>query len=386
MRSVLPFLLAFTLSSPSQSQEVPPPEPLVVTEDAPAQTQDPEEARFETWLSTYRAGAIARGLRPEWLDATLAGVTLSPRVVELDRGQPDDSNVRSVFADYRARQINDARILGGQRRLADNAVLLQSIESRYGVPAAVLLAIWGVETSYGGFTGNFDLPRSLATLAFDGRRAELFTRELDAAVRMVGERGVERALLRGSWAGATGQPQFLPSSYLRFAADGDGDGRADIWRSTADTLASIASYFAGSNWRSGRTWGLQVLVPGNLDRERVRNLVQPTSCQRPLSRHSRWISVAEWKALGLQPVGQFPPDDTLMTLVEPDGPGGNAFLTTGNYRAILAYNCSNFYALTVGLLSDAIARPAQPSTSIAAAEAGANASTAPQASPRNPAQ
>ncbi|QMW22124.1 lytic murein transglycosylase [Sandaracinobacteroides saxicola] len=355
MRFLLPFLCLFALS-PALAQEVTPPEapPADNAEVAPPT----DEQRFEAWLSTYRAGALARGLKAEWLDATLTGLTLSPRVIELDRAQPDDSNSRSVFANYRARQINDNRINGGRNRAADRSQLLISLENRYGVPGSMLVAIWGAESSYGAVTGGFDLPRALATLAFEGRRAALFTGELDAAVRMVGEGHIAREAFRGSWAGATGQPQFLPSSYLAWAADGDGDGRADIWGNEADTLASIARYFAGHGWRRGQGWGVAVSVPPALERWRVRNLVAPTQCVRPMSRHSRWISVKEWRALGVTPVGApLPPDDTLMTLVEPDGPGTDAWLTTGNYRVIMEYNCSNFYALVAGILSDAIAAP-----------------------------
>ena len=148
----------------------------------------------------------------------------------------------------------------------------------------------------------------------------------------------------------------MPSSYLNFAADGDGDGRANVWASEPDALASIANYLVRKGgWKGGQPWGFRVFVPANLDRTRIRNLVPPQDCERVLSRHSRWIPAAEWRQLGLVPLGTtWPADDVLMTLVEPDGPGQGGYLTTGNFRALLSYNCSNFYALSVALLGDAL--------------------------------
>ncbi len=351
--------LSAALAAPGAAQELPPAgaagvAPLV----APVAAPPPDaavEARFAAWLSVYRAGALARGLRAEWLDAALAGVTYNPRVVELDRAQPDDSGGRATFSAYRANQVNQARIDGARRRLATLAPAVGAIEGRYGVPGAVLGAIWGIETSFGANTGSLDLPRSLASLAFDGRRAALFTRELDAAVRMVGERGVPRERMRGSWAGATGQPQFLPTSFLAHATDGDGDGRADIWGSQPDTLASIAKYLAHAGWQRGQWWGMAVGLPPSFDRMRVRDIIRPAKCLRPLERHSRWLTAREWQALGVVSLtGAWPADATLMSLVEPDGVGGQAFLTTGSFRAILEYNCSNFYALSVALIADGV--------------------------------
>jgi lytic murein transglycosylase len=224
------------------------------------------------------------------------------------------------------------------------------------VPEAIMVAIWGHETNYGAYTGNFDLLRSLASLAYDGRRRDLFQGEFIAALKMI-DRGVPREQLKGSWAGATGNPQFLPSIYLRLARDGDGDGRADIWTSQPDTLASIANYFANAGWRAGEPWGVAVNVPGAMDRATTRNRLLSPRCPRVFARHSGWRTIAEWRALGVaSQSGRWPADATLATLFEPDGPGDTAYLLTGNYRVILDYNCSNFYALSVGLLADAVER------------------------------
>ena len=312
---------------------------------------------FAAWVAQYRAGAQARGVSPATLAAVLDGISYSPRVVELDRAQPGDSALGVAparFDAYLERRLDAGRIAAGQGARARLSDVLGRIEGETGVPASIVLGIWGMESSYGRVTGDFDVPRSLATLAWEGRRQALFTRELDAAIAIIDRGLVDRPALKGSWAGAMGQPQFLPSSYLAYARDGDGDGRADIWNSDADVAASIANYLAKQGWQRGLPWGMAVTLPPRFDRERVRNLVRPTVCVRPLEKHSRWIPVAEWRALGVTAAGPLPPDATLATLVEPDGPGTQAYLTTGNYRAILDYNCSNFYALSVALLGDAV--------------------------------
>lgn len=310
---------------------------------------------FPIWLQNYKTGAVARGLKPEWLDAALANATYTERAVQLDRNQPDDSGMRNIFADYLARQLTQQRIDDGLSRAATHRDLLARVSAQTGVPPEIIVAIWGMETSYGRILGGFDLPSAIATLAYDARRETLFTRELDSLVRMVGERGVRRDQLKGSWAGAFGQSQFLPSSYLAYAADGDGDGRADIWNSTADTFASIGNYLAKNGWQPGIGWGFRAGVPAGFDRATVANPEKPTQCIRPLERHSVWLPAAQWKAKGFVPLNAVWPADTVeMTLIEPDGPGEGAFLTTRNYRAIMEYNCSNFYALSVALLGNAV--------------------------------
>ncbi|MGL6043202.1 MAG: lytic murein transglycosylase [Sandaracinobacteroides sp.] len=317
--------------------------------------ETPPADGFPIWLANYKTAAEGRGLKPEWLEAALSDTAYNGRVVELDRNQPDDSGKRNVFADYLARQLNQQRIDDGVVRAIENRDVLQRISAQSGVPPEIIVAIWGMETSYGRVMGSFDLPSAIASLAYDGRREALFTRELDALVRMVGEKGVRRDQLTGSWAGAFGQSQFLPSSYLAHAADGDGDGLADIWRSRADSFASIGRYLKDKGWKPGIGWGFRAGVPTGFDRATVANPVQPTECIRPLQRHSRWLTVGEWKASGFIPLnGLWPADDVEMSLVEPDGPGEGAFLTTRNYRAILEYNCSNFYALSVALLGNAV--------------------------------
>lgn len=316
-----------------------------------------DEAGFKAYLPSLRAQAIAAGVRPGTVDGVLATLTYNPRVVALDRQQPESSAdaPTPMFAPYRARHVDAARIGRGRAAYAEQRSRLARVEAQTGVPEEIMVAIWGHETNYGSYTGDFDLLRSLATLAYEGRRRTLFAGEFVATLKML-DRGVPRERLVGSWAGATGNPQFLPSVYLRVARDGDGDGRADIWTSPADTLASIGSYFVNAGWRPGEPWGMAVSLPADFPRGTIANRLVSPRCPRVFARHSGWRTIGEWRALGVASAGRALPSDSVQaTLIEPDGPGRTAYLLTGNYRVILDYNCSNFYALSVGLLADAIA-------------------------------
>ncbi|QQN74159.1 lytic murein transglycosylase [Croceicoccus sp. YJ47] len=322
---------------------------------APSSAQTLTQAGFDAYLDQVAARARQQGVSDRAIAAGLSGLTLNPRVVELDRPQASNPNsVPPPFAPYRERHVDSARINGGIRAYARNASLFPEIERRYGVPGEVLVAIWGHETNYGSYMGGFDLPRSLATLAYEGRRRDLFEGELIAALKMI-DQGVARSQLEGSWAGAFGNPQFLPSVWLRLAVDGDGDGDRDIWNSNADTLHSIANYFKSAGWRPGEPWGVPAAVPAGFDMGPQRTDLVAPRCPRVFARHSQWKTVREWKALGIRPQRAIP-DDSFAVLFEPDGRGNTAYLLTSNYRVILDYNCSNYYALSVGLLADAIRR------------------------------
>lgn len=324
---------------------------------AAAQSAGLSQAGFEAFLPELRARAAAAGVRRDTIDRVFPGLMFSSRTVELDRAQPGGAAGNSAippFAPYRERHLTSALISRGQARYAENIGRLNAIGRRYGVEPAVLVAIWGKETSYGTVMGDFDLLNSLASLAYEGRRRELFADEFIATLKMV-ERGYPRAQLKGSWAGATGHPQFLPSVYIRLAVDGDGDGRADIWRNHLDGLASIANYLRSAGWRPNLGWGVAAVVPPGFNRSAVASPLAAPRCARVHDRHSRWLTIGEWRRLGVVPQGSRSlPDEAMATLLEPDGPGRTAYLLTTNYQAILDYNCSNFYALTVGLLADAV--------------------------------
>ncbi|MEA3542424.1 MAG: lytic murein transglycosylase [Pseudomonadota bacterium] len=311
---------------------------------------------FQSYLESLRPKARAMGISDATLNAVLPELTPNPRVIELDQNQPGGGAYAPIpnFEPYRVKHVDAARISRGRIAYQANRARLARIEAETGVPEEIMVAIFGHETNYGSYTGDFDLIRSLATLAWEGRRRSLFEPELLATLKML-DNGVPRSRLVGSWAGATGYPQFLPSVYLRLAKDGDGDGKADIWTSEADALASIANYFVHSGWRRGEPWGVAVSVPSGLNRASLSARTNPPRCPRVFNRHSRWMTMAEWRRLGLVPEsGRWPADSMMATLLEPDGPGKTAYLLTSNYRAILDYNCSNFYALSVGLLADAV--------------------------------
>lgn len=342
LRAALPLVLAVVLFSPPST-------PVAAQDGVQVSTS------FDGYMQLLAARARREGVSEGTIAAMTTGLTPNQRVVDLDRAQPGAlPGVNPSFAGYFRNHIDNVRISGGRSMLQQVAGLTPQIERDYGVPAKIVLAIWGHETNYGRYKGDFDLARSLATLAWEGRRRELFADEFIALMKMV-DRGVPRSRLYGSWAGAFGNPQFLPSVYLRLARDGDGDGDADIWNDRADTLASIANYFRDAGWRPGEPWGVRASVPADFNATPVVTKLDAPSCPRVHARQSVWKTVAEWRAMGVQPQGYLP-ETTLATLIEPDGRGTGGFLLTGNYKVILQYNCSNYYALSVGLLADEIAR------------------------------
>ena len=311
---------------------------------------------FQGYLQEVRQKSLQQGVSARTLDRVLPSLTYNPRVVQLDQSQPGGAPNSAIppFAPYQRGHITTERIQNGKKAYQRLLTKLVDVERETGVPGHIIMSIYGKETNYGSYTGDFDIARSLATLAYEGRRRALFEGELLAALKMI-DNGVSETAMTGSWAGAMGKPQFLPSVYLRLAKDGSGDGYADIWNSEYDAVASIANYFVNAGWRRGETWGIAVRVPSSLDRTAIRNKTKATRCPRVHERHSQWKTMAEWRALGVVPAtGRQLSDSSLATLLEPDGQGNTAYLLTGNYRAILDYNCSNFYGLAVGLLADEI--------------------------------
>jgi lytic murein transglycosylase len=341
--------LAAATAPPARAQPAP-----IPASDSPVDVAT--QGGFAAYLQGLRGKVRAQGVSDATFDRAIAGLSFNPRVAALDRANLPTAADAPIpdFEPYRRRHIDARKIARGRAVYAANRALLAGIERETGVPEEIMVAIFGHETDYGAITGDFDLLRALATLAYEGRRRALFEPELIAVMVMM-ERGIPRERLVGSYAGAFGYPQFLPSVYLRDARDADGDGVAAIWSSQADALASIAAYFVRAGWRKGEPWGLAVSVPAGFDRAGHASRTRAPRCPRVFDRHSRWLSLAEWRARGVVPLGGAWPDERMMaTLLEPDGPGRTAWLLTANYRAILDYNCSNFYALSVGLLADAI--------------------------------
>jgi membrane-bound lytic murein transglycosylase B len=329
-------------------------------------TVQPVAAQSATSASSGFAGykqrliglARSAGVRDSTIQSVVPYLSLNNRVIELDRAQRPTSTSGSApasFGPYLGRHITRSLINRGYARYAGHWTNLSRIRERYGVEPSVVIAIYGKETSYGSITGTFDLVEALATLAYEGRRRSMFETEFVAALKLL-DTGVRRSTLKGSYAGATGYPQFMPSVALRLRADGDGDGYADIWRSEDDAFASIANYLRDAGWKPNLPWGVPVSVPSNLNRAAIRSAIKPPRCPAVYNRHSRWLTVREWRALGVRPADSRVPDNEMATLMETPGAYAQGYLLTTNYRSILDYNCSNYYALTIGLLADAISR------------------------------
>ena len=339
--------LAAPVAVPRQVQPILPPTPSYLV---------PAANRFDNYR--LRLAYIARvgGVREATIASVVPYLRLNDRAIRLDRaqpGQPSNPNASPPFAPFRRKHVTADLIRRGAAKYRMHYGRLASIEQRIGVPASVILGIYGKETSYGTVTGNFDVLDAVASLAYEGRRRSLFEGEFVAAMKLL-DLGYTRSRLRGSWAGAMGYPQFMPSVALRLRADGDGDGFADIWRSEPDAFASIANYLRDAGWKANMLWGVAVQVPAGFNRAAVRNATTTVDCPRVYARHSRPMSMAQWRALGVIPVGRSHRDNDVAQLFEPDGPGQTAYLITTNYHSILKYNCSNFYALSVLLLADGI--------------------------------
>lgn len=364
----VPAQLVFQVAPPERATPSTPSEALSARATVQAQTsprpipKSQEVAASLEGFETYKLHLMARarsvGISEINVQALVPSLRFSFRAMQLDQAQrpvPSSSSAPLALTSYLREHVTSSLISRGQSRYYTHWPSLVRIYTLYGVDPATIMAIYGKETSYGLVTGNFDLLEVLATLAFEGRRRKMFEDEFLATLKLI-ESGTPRHRLKGSYAGATGYPQFMPSVALRLRADGDGDGNLDIWSNEVDAMASIANYLRDAGWKRGVPWGAEVRVPGNFNRTAVRPSEEALSCPAVFRRHSRWLPISEWIALGVTPLKLSLPSNELAALMEPEGPGGPAYLLTANYKAILAYNCSNFYAMSVALLSDAIAR------------------------------
>ena len=294
---------------------------------------------FEGWLARFRQEARAEGISVATLSRALEGLRYRPRVIELDRSQPEF--VRPIWQ-YLDSAVSATRVTNGRQRLDAHRATARDMERRYGVPAEVIVAIWGIESNYGGNFGDFSTLEALATLAFDGRRRDFARAELLAALRILDEGDITPDRMLGSWAGAMGHTQFIPSSFEAYAVDGDGDGRRDIWGSIPDVMASTAHYLDRAGWQPGQPWGVEVRLPDGFDYARTELT------------HRR--SSREWAGRGVRTLSGEPlPDFTAASVLVPGGAEGPAFLVGPNFRAILRYNNATSYALAVGTLADEIA-------------------------------
>lgn len=321
----------------------PEPAPAAKAEQAAGESaaaENPIQAsNFAHWKQEFAPRARAAGISERTLGSALAGAKLQPSIVKLDRSQPEFTRTPWQYLDS---AVSAQRIKTGKLKMQEYAASLQAASQRYGVPAPVIAAIWGMESNYGSNFGSFSAVDALATLAFDGRRAEWAQKELIAALRIIDNGDIDAAHMISSWAGAMGNTQFLPSVFLQYAVDADGDGRRDIWGSMADVAASTANYLASSGWNPGEPWGVEVRLPANFDYARTELSTRQNS--------------NAWAAEGVQSVnGQALPAMAGASIIAPAGARGPAFMVGSNFRAILRYNNSTNYALAVGLLASQLA-------------------------------
>lgn len=308
---------------------------------APAAGQ--HKPSFADWLDGVKREAAGKGISAATLEAAFANVEPIPRVVELDRRQPEFT---LTFQQYLDRVVPQSRIDKGRSRVIENRELLAAVEKRHRVQARFIVALWGIETDFGRVTGGFPVISSLATLAYDGRRSAFFRAQLMHALRILEEGHITPAAMMGSWAGAMGQSQFMPSSFVHFAVDENGDGRRDIWGTRADVFGSAANYLAKSGWKYDQTWGRKVMLPTGFDVSLAGlDTVKPISA---------------WQALGVRrPDGSdLPGRDLPASIVLPqDGQSAPAYMVYDNFRVILKWNRSNYFAIAVGTLADGIGKP-----------------------------
>jgi membrane-bound lytic murein transglycosylase B len=358
-RTLLPLAIfgamGFSVSAIAQDATRPP--ATVASPATPSDAPDAAQADkdFAGWLEGLRAEALSRGISRDTVTVALDGLQPVPRILELDQKQPEFTITLRQYLD---RAVSDARVKQGRARYADNRALLEEVGRKFGVQPRFVVALWGIETNFGQNQGGFPVVQALATLAFDGRRSAYFRGELFSALKILDEDHIKPAAMVGSWAGAMGQSQFMPSSFLTFAVDYDGDGRRDIWGTRADVFASAANYLKKSGWRDDETWGREVRLPANFGAtlQKVMPAEPPAGC-----RAQRFISerkpLREWQKLGVRRAdgGDLPQRDILASLAVPEGEQGPALLVYENFRTTLKWNCSILFATAVGTLADRIA-------------------------------
>jgi membrane-bound lytic murein transglycosylase B len=330
---------------------------LVMTAVLPAQTADaPAQARpsFSEFLTSVRTEALARGIRADIIDQAFADIEEpSAVVIERDRSQAE---IVQTLEKYLSQRVTEAQVATAREMLVRHHDLLEEISATYGVPPSLIVSIWGFESNFGRFSGTRPTVAALATLAWDPRRSALFHRELLASLEILNRGDIDLPSMKGSWAGAMGQVQFIPSSYLQYAEDYDGDGRRDIWSTTADVFASIANYMHGSGWIDGEAWGREVKVSHDARRHIVTDMERRNGSCSAKRDMSVILPVSRWRELGVTAVDGAPLSDDMPDAAMVTGES-RTFLVYRNYDALLEYNCAHSYAIGVGLLADSMISP-----------------------------
>ena len=325
---------------------------------AAAQAEAAEAAAFKEWLDGVEKEALERGIRAETLKQVLPHITPIKRVITNDRNQPE---IKQPYAAYLNARVSQWRKDKGAVMMAEHSEALQSAAQKYGVQPRFIAAIWGIETNYGTVPLSYSVFDAVATLAYDKRRAARFRRELFAALEILDKGYATYDLMKGSWAGAMGQPQFMPEAYLQYAVDHDGDGMRDIWESKVDVFASIAHYLKSYGWDDGKTWGRKVKLPKGgektLQGAQAEGLTPAKWC-KAYKTLGVWRDLQDWQALGVRRItGKDLPERSIpAALVIADEGDDEGYLVYSNFCSVMRYNPSFKYALAVGLLSDAISK------------------------------
>ena len=318
----------------------------------PAATPDPTPTvSFDDWLTAVRAEAVTRGIKEATLDLAFTGLTPDPVIIARDRTQPE---LTQSLDDYVTARLNPKTLARAAEVARTDKDVIERVRATYGIPGPIMVAIWGLESNFGQFTGVRPVITALATLAYDGRRPALFRSELFQALAIVDKGLVNLPEFNGSWAGAIGQPQFMPSSFLKYAVDFDGDGKIDIWTSPADVLGSMANYLKTAGWTEGARWGREVKISKTVMAKIEKAVPMRSSGCRARREMTQARPVSEWRELGVLEMNgtKLPAASLQASLVR--GQKRN-FLVYQNYQAIIEYNCSNAYAVSVGLIADKIA-------------------------------
>jgi membrane-bound lytic murein transglycosylase B len=308
---------------------------------------------FADYTATLKQEALSKGYAPELLEPVFASLTFHERIVSADKSQPEFVETLST---YLPKRVSETRIRMAREHYQQYLPELEKIGQKYGVQPRFIVALWGLESSFGRIMGNYSVPSALATLAYEGRRETFFKQEFYHALDILVQGHISLDDMKGSWAGAMGQSQFMPSSFMAYAQDGDGDGKKDIWTNQLDVFASIANYLKQQGWDNSKTWGREVILPEGFD---ITNAIARGSLQR-----SEWLgrwsqserSLADWNKLGLQRLNKtaLPARDLTAALVLPDGEGGRAFLAYENYKVLMHWNRSYYFVTSVGYLADLI--------------------------------
>jgi membrane-bound lytic murein transglycosylase B len=328
--------------------------PAVLDAQDPVASSPSPSVPFSDWLAQLRKEALAKGISERTVEATLTNVEPLPVVVERDRTQAE----RTLSIDkYLQRRVDRKTVKTAREMAKRHVALLGKVSAQFGVPANVIVAVWGLESNFGRFSGVRPIVVALATLAYDNRRAAMFKEELFNALRILDRGDIDLSKMKGSWAVAMGQPQFMPSSYLKYAEDFDHDGKRDIWGSESDVFASIANYLKQNGWTTGAGWGRAVSLPkgqaGKLDAAAP---LRTVGCEAT-RQMTEGLALSRWRSLGVRPAGRqtLPKSKAAASLVRA---GTRNFLVFDNYAVLLQYNCAHAYALAVGLLADSIPAPA----------------------------